>query len=98
MSAPRKSVDGEGRICHPPMPIVGSRLAGDAAAAKRDIAAEPTSSIGDEVQFKYVEMPRGVIDEEAVLNHVGPVAIVDLGSHEISQTRLPTSQFGEWGE
>src|SRR3954447_7150429 len=48
------------------------------------------------MQFKYVEMPGAVIDEEAVIEHSGPVAIVYLVSDQIGQAHLPLTHFRKW--
>ena len=46
-------------------------------------------------QLKYVEVPWGVIDEEAVIGEIASVAMMDLRHHDIREPHLPTSQFGE---
>src|SRR3954447_4735565 len=50
------------------------------------------------MQFKYVEIPGAVINEETVIEHIGSIAIVHLVSDQIGQAHLPVTHFRKWQE
>ena len=41
-------------------------------------------------------MPGAVINEETVIEHIGPVAIVHLVPDQIGQAHLPVTHFRKW--
>ena len=45
------------------------------------------------VQLEYVEVPRGMINEETIINKVAAFAVIDLDPHPISQTHLLAANF-----
>lgn len=47
------------------------------------------------LQFEDIELPRREVDEQAVVDDIASVAIVDLGSHQIGQTHLLTAKLAE---
>jgi hypothetical protein len=45
------------------------------------------------VQLEHVEMPGDMIDEEAVINEVAPVAIINLRPNRIGKMHLLAAKF-----
>ena len=60
-----------------------------AAASLRDIGILHCS------QLEHVEVPRSVIDLEAIVDNVAAVAIIKLGPHHISQAHWLAAKFRE---
>src|ERR1700732_831143 len=67
-------------------------------AASRDVKTAAASLRGIAIhcsQLEHVEVPRGVINVEAVIKDVGAIAIVNLGPHQIGQADLLAAEFWE---
>src|ERR1700726_2114195 len=68
-------------------------------AATKDVKTAAASPRGIAIlhcsQLEHVEVPRGVINVEAVIKDVGAIAIVNLGPHQIGQTDLLAAEFWE---
>src|ERR1700731_507004 len=68
-------------------------------AATKDVKTAAASPRGIAIlhcsQLEHVEVPRGVINVEAVIKDVGAIAIVNLVPHQIGQADLLAAEFWE---